>query len=85
MSWRGPLSDVRNVFESDGGFERNDDISPEDLFFSEFWNGTLANASSVPDGSYKLALRGLKLLVPDITDPDSWDTYITPLFTIHRP
>jgi hypothetical protein len=85
MSWRKFFSNDRNVFESDGGSARNDDISQGDLFFSEAWNGTLANGSSAPDGSYKLALRTLKLLAADITNPDSWDTYLSPSFTIQRP
>jgi hypothetical protein len=84
MSWRAFLSDDRSVFEVDGGAPRNDDISPGDLFFNVVWNGTLTNGSSVPDGSYKLALRALKLLVADTTDPNSWDTYLTPSFTIQR-
>ena len=78
------FSDDSNVFEIDSGFARNDDISPGDLFGSDVWNGTLANGSSIPDGSYKLALRALKLLVQNTTDANSWDTYITPSFSIQR-
>jgi hypothetical protein len=82
MSWGASFSDDRNVLESDGGLPRNDDADP---LFNEVWNGILSNGTSAPDGSYKLALRALKLLVTDLNDPDSWDTYITPSFTIERP
>jgi hypothetical protein len=38
-----------------------------------------------PNGQYRLALRALKLFASDTENADSWDTYITPVFTIARP
>ena len=78
------FSDNRNFFEFERGSGRNVQGETDNDFDTLPWNGTLVDGSSVPDGSYRLALRGLKMFATNESDPNSWDTYVTPSFTIRR-
>jgi hypothetical protein len=51
---------------------------------SAVWNGQFVDGTTAPDGQYRLALRVLKLLAPDLDDEDSWNSFITPVFTVAR-
>ena len=65
------------------GIGRNTNTSDT---FSEsiFWDGTFNSGAVAPNGQYRLALRALKMLAPNVNDEDSWDTFITPVFTVQR-
>jgi hypothetical protein len=72
--------DDSNFFEIETGLPRS--YASGELVSSMTWNGTFADGSFVPPASYRLALRGLKMLAPNESDPDSWATYITPSFIL---
>ena len=55
-------------------------LLPRTLWFSPF-QGRLNNGSWVPAGSYRLVLRGLRIL-GDIENPEDWDAFETAQFNI---
>jgi hypothetical protein len=65
-------------------FGRN---SSEGNVYSFPWDGTTVNGKkvmTVPDGDYYVVISVLKAL-GDSTNPDHWETWTSPVFTIDRP
>jgi hypothetical protein len=48
------------------------------------WDGILTTGAVVPNGQYRLGIRALKILAEDLDNEDSWETFVSPLFTINR-
>lgn len=63
------------------GIGRNTNTS-ETFSFSIGWDGTLNTGTVLPNGQYRLALRALKMFAANVDDANSWDTFITPVFTV---
>jgi hypothetical protein len=52
--------------------------------YSLVWDGTFNGGAAAPNGQYRLALRALKMFASNVDDANSWDTFITPVFTVAR-
>jgi hypothetical protein len=64
--------------------------SAPNYIYSWVWDGTTTPGKegkklfSAPDGDYVLVLKVLKAL-GDKNNPDHWETWTSPVFTIDRP
>ena len=72
----------RNTFLENGQGRNTND--PETFSFSLFWNGSLSGGVDAPNGQYRLALRSLRMLASNVDNADSWDTFVSPVFTVQR-
>ena len=48
------------------------------------WDGVFSDGAEAPDGSYRLKASVLKMLAKNFDDPNNWETFISPKFTIKR-
>ena len=46
------------------------------------WNGEFENGTKAVNGDYRLALFVLKMFASDENNPDSWNSFTTPVFKV---